>query len=178
MLFLLQPMKVEVLHRQPHSTPCLSAEGGELGTTVRDDATGQSSPLSRRGSRSSIEMLSLVAQELLLTEQTYVSELQSVLNHYVAPFDTANPQTPLLPDSLRRRKDELFGNLPDICRFHSETFSADLRRAGADVDAVAKCFLTRRDCFYRLYNEYCRNKAKSDALRLQLTETCPYFLVS
>uniref|UniRef100_A0A8C1T396 MCF.2 cell line derived transforming sequence a n=1 Tax=Cyprinus carpio TaxID=7962 RepID=A0A8C1T396_CYPCA len=113
-----------------------------------------------------------VMKELIETERIYVEELLAVLLGYRAEMD--NPSlAPLLPTSLRNKRDVLFGNLPDIYNFHSSVFLQDLESCLESPEAVGACFLERKEHFH-LYECYCQNKPRSDSLWRQFSD-CPFF---
>uniref|UniRef100_A0AAY5F363 MCF.2 cell line derived transforming sequence a n=1 Tax=Electrophorus electricus TaxID=8005 RepID=A0AAY5F363_ELEEL len=119
------------------------------------------SPFSRR-----------VMKELIETERTYVEELLAVLLGYRAEMD--NPSlSPLLPISLRNKRDILFGNMPDIYNFHSRVFLQDLESCLDTPEAVGARFLARKENF-QVYECYCQNKPRSESLWGQFSD-CAFF---
>ncbi|VDN45663.1 unnamed protein product [Gongylonema pulchrum] len=58
-------------------------------------------------------LLNFVIAELLNTEQSYVRELQSIVDFYMRPFD-APENEPLIASHLRDRSEIIFGNIPDL----------------------------------------------------------------
>ncbi|XP_055033962.2 proto-oncogene DBL isoform X1 [Misgurnus anguillicaudatus] len=143
--------KIEVIHdyQTPNSPPyCID---GEEGTEL----------LKRH-----------VMNELIETERIYVEELLAVLLGYRAEMD--NPTLALLlPTNLRNKRDVLFGNLPDIYNFHSSVFLQNLESCLETPEAVGACFLEQKEHFH-LYECYCQNKSRSDALWRQFSD-CPFF---
>ncbi|KRY55418.1 Puratrophin-1 [Trichinella britovi] len=108
---------------------------------------------------------SMVADELLQTEQNYVSSLQYVIENYL-PELLRND----LPNQLRGQRSIIFGNIEKIYDFHLNEFLPDLRSTLSQPAnnlriglAIAKCFLKHRTKF-GLYAFYNMNKPKSDAL--------------
>ncbi|KRZ78766.1 Puratrophin-1, partial [Trichinella papuae] len=108
---------------------------------------------------------SMVADELLQTEQNYVSSLQYVIENYL-PELLRND----LPNQLRGQRLIIFGNIEKIYDFHLNEFLPDLRSTLSQPAnnsriglAIAKCFLKHRTKF-GLYAFYNMNKPKSDAL--------------
>ncbi|KRX20512.1 Puratrophin-1, partial [Trichinella nelsoni] len=108
---------------------------------------------------------SMVADELLQTEQNYVSSLQYVIENYL-PELLRND----LPNQLRGQRSIIFGNIEKIYDFHLNEFLPDLRSTLSQPAnnlriglAIAKCFLKYRTKF-GLYAFYNMNKPKSDAL--------------
>ncbi|TRY99252.1 hypothetical protein DNTS_022814 [Danionella cerebrum] len=110
-----------------------------------------------------------VMKELIETERIYVEELLSVLLGYRAEMD--NPAlSNVLPSVLRNKKEELFGNLPEIYRFHSRIFLQDLESCLETPERVGARFLARKENF-QVYECYCQNKPRSDALWRQCSDS-------
>uniref|UniRef100_A0A671RJH6 MCF.2 cell line derived transforming sequence b n=1 Tax=Sinocyclocheilus anshuiensis TaxID=1608454 RepID=A0A671RJH6_9TELE len=110
-----------------------------------------------------------VMKELIETERIYVDELLSVLLGYRAEMD--NPSlSNILPSVLRNKKEELFGNLPEIYKFHSRIFLQDLESCLETPERVGACFLERKENF-QVYEHYCQNKPRSDALWRQCSDS-------
>ncbi|XP_059394785.1 proto-oncogene DBL-like isoform X1 [Carassius carassius] len=110
-----------------------------------------------------------VMKELIETERIYVDELLSVLLGYRAEMD--NPSlSNILPSVLRNKKEELFGNLPEIYKFHSRIFLQDLESCLESPERVGARFLERKENF-QVYERYCRNKPRSDALWRQCSDS-------
>ncbi|XP_056592277.1 proto-oncogene DBL isoform X2 [Triplophysa dalaica] len=105
-----------------------------------------------------------VMKELIETERIYVEELLSVLLGYRAEMD--NPSlSNILPSVLQNKKEELFGNLPEIYKFHSRIFLQDLENCLEAPERVGAHFLAR------VYERYCQNKPRSDALWRQCSDS-------
>ncbi|XP_061607836.1 proto-oncogene DBL-like isoform X2 [Phyllopteryx taeniolatus] len=83
-----------------------------------------------------------IMKELISTEKIYVEELLAVLLGYRAEMEDPS-MCDLLPSLLRSHKDVLFGNMPQIYRFHSGTFLQDLQRCLDTPERVGQCFLQR-----------------------------------
>ncbi|RXN06874.1 proto-oncogene DBL-like isoform X2 [Labeo rohita] len=110
-----------------------------------------------------------VMKELIETERIYVDELLSVLLGYRAEMD--NPSlSNILPSVLRNKKEELFGNLPEIYKFHSRIFLQDLESCLEAPERVGARFLERKENF-QVYERYCQNKPRSDALWRQCSDS-------
>ncbi|XP_016423394.1 guanine nucleotide exchange factor DBS-like [Sinocyclocheilus rhinocerous] len=139
---------------------------------IHDYQTASSLPYSIDGEDGTDLLKRHVMKELIETERIYVEELLAVLLGYRAEMD--NPSlAPLLPTSLRNKRDVLFGNLPDIYNFHSSVFLQDLESCMESPEAVGACFLERKDHFH-LYECYCQNKPRSDSLWRQFSD-CLFF---
>uniref|UniRef100_A0A3B5A0C5 MCF.2 cell line derived transforming sequence n=1 Tax=Stegastes partitus TaxID=144197 RepID=A0A3B5A0C5_9TELE len=145
------PRKIEVIHDYQESRSCVSYS-----------LDGDDSP----------DLLKHVMRELIETERIYVEELLSVLlQGYRAEMD--NPAlSGLLPPILRSKRDILFGNMPEIYNFHS-VFLQDLEGCLEAPEGVGACFLERKESF-QMYECYCQNKLRSDALWRQFSD-CGFF---
>uniref|UniRef100_A0AAQ4NWX3 MCF.2 cell line derived transforming sequence n=1 Tax=Gasterosteus aculeatus aculeatus TaxID=481459 RepID=A0AAQ4NWX3_GASAC len=113
-----------------------------------------------------------VMRELIETERIYVEELLSVLLGYRAEMDSPS-LSGLLPAILRSKRNVLFGNTPEIYNFHSRVFLQDLEGCLEAPESVGACFLKRKESF-QMYECYCQNKPRSDALWKQFSD-CSFF---
>ncbi|XP_075058300.1 putative guanine nucleotide exchange factor MCF2L2 isoform X2 [Mixophyes fleayi] len=110
-----------------------------------------------------------IINELMETERVYVEELQSIIEGYASSLD--NPEmNPLIPVVLQNSKDVLFGNLPEIYEFHKSTFLKELEKCTENADSLGRCFLKRKEDL-QIYEKYCQNKPKSEALWRQCAES-------
>ncbi|XP_019620399.1 PREDICTED: guanine nucleotide exchange factor DBS-like isoform X2 [Branchiostoma belcheri] len=104
-----------------------------------------------------------VMNELLDTEQIYVSELYDILEGYYKQFD--NPELAhLIPPILHGKRSVLFGNLDEIYNFHNEVFLVLLENHRDRPALVGRCFVERQEDL-QMYSKYCQNKTRSEALR-------------
>ncbi|XP_077434420.1 proto-oncogene DBL isoform X2 [Vanacampus margaritifer] len=144
--------KIEVIHDYQESRSCVSY-----------GVEGEDSPdvLKRH-----------VMRELIETERIYVEELLSVLLGYKAEMEKPLLAA-LLPPVLHAKRGVLFGNMPDIYNFHSSVFLQDLEGCLDTPEGVGLCFLARKENF-QMYECYCQNKPRSDALWRQFSD-CPFF---
>lgn len=83
-----------------------------------------------------------VLAELLETERIYVIELGSILKGYKMEAFSEEMQ-PIIPLGFTEKLDVIFGNLEEICSFHSSIFLKDLENCISSVDLVALCFVQR-----------------------------------
>ncbi|KAM9317319.1 putative guanine nucleotide exchange factor MCF2L2 [Gastrophryne carolinensis] len=110
-----------------------------------------------------------IINELIETERVYVEELQSILEGYASSWE--NPEiNPLIPVVLQSSKDVLFGNLQEIYEFHKRTFLKELEKCTEDTDSLGRCFLKRKEDL-QMYEKYCQNKPRSEALWRQCAES-------
>ncbi|XP_067896258.1 guanine nucleotide exchange factor DBS isoform X4 [Heterodontus francisci] len=113
-----------------------------------------------------------VMNELIETERAYVEELLCVLEGYAAEME--NPlMIPFIPVVLQKKKDVLFGNMPEIYDFHSRIFLRDLENYLDCPELVGRCFLERMEDL-QIYECYCRNKPRSESLWRQCSD-CIFF---
>lgn len=98
-----------------------------------------------------------VVQEILETERTYVQDLKSIVEDYLACI---RDQTKL-PLGAEDR-DALFGNIQDIYHFNSELLQ-DLENCENDPVAIAECFVSKSEEFH-IYTQYCTNYPRSVAV--------------
>uniref|UniRef100_A0A4W5QK87 MCF.2 cell line derived transforming sequence n=1 Tax=Hucho hucho TaxID=62062 RepID=A0A4W5QK87_9TELE len=162
-----------VAPRPEHSPRCKSPLFSPKHSTCNDhengiSLTGASLTLSLSLSLSLCILLTVlcvfrhIIKELIETERIYVEELLSVLLGYRAEMD--NPAlSNLLPSVLRSKKEVLFGNMPEIYKFHSRTFLQDLEGCLETPERVGACFLQRKEKF-QVYERYCQNKPHSELL--------------
>ncbi|XP_014051514.2 proto-oncogene DBL isoform X2 [Salmo salar] len=136
------PRKIEVMHDYEENRNSLS--------------------YGQEGEESPDQLKRHIIKELIETERIYVEELLSVLLGYRAEMD--NPVlSNLLPSVLRSKKEVLFGNMPEIYKFHSRTFLQDLEGCLETPERVGACFLQRKEKF-QVYERYCQNKPHSELL--------------
>ncbi|KAM8954399.1 putative guanine nucleotide exchange factor MCF2L2 isoform 3-T3 [Pelodytes ibericus] len=110
-----------------------------------------------------------IINELIETERVYVEELQSIIEGYSSSVD--NPEmNSLVPAALQNNKDILFGNLPEIYEFHKRIFLKELEKCTENTDSLGRCFLKRKEDL-QIYEKYCQNKPRSEALWRQCGES-------
>uniref|UniRef100_A0A8C4QP17 Guanine nucleotide exchange factor DBS-like n=1 Tax=Eptatretus burgeri TaxID=7764 RepID=A0A8C4QP17_EPTBU len=118
--------------------------------------------MSGDGQDSIIKRRRHIMKELTETERVYVEELNSIIEGYVMAFE--NPSlAQLIPVDLQQKKDQLFGNLPEIYTFHSRVFLKELEAYVDDPELLGRCFLQRKEDF-QMYEKYCHNKLCSEAV--------------
>eukprot|EP00053_Salpingoeca_punica_P003190 m.41666 g.41666 ORF g.41666 m.41666 type:complete len:798 (+) comp12033_c0_seq1:399-2792(+) len=85
-------------------------------------------------------------EELLATEETYVSSLDAVTQGYVEQ----------IPENILSDEEKLvvFCNVPELLDFHRQLHRA-MRQAGDDVTQIAKTFVDLSEDFLELYSQYC-----------------------
>ncbi|PVD18636.1 hypothetical protein C0Q70_21186 [Pomacea canaliculata] len=114
-----------------------------------------------------------VMNELIDTEKVYVAELQEILEGYYNEMDNRASQH-LIPDELAGQKNILFGNLVQIYKFHKDQFLQELQDCRDMPAKVGKCFVNRKEEF-QMYSIYCQNKPRSEALRMRVGDSNPFF---
>ncbi|GMT32832.1 hypothetical protein PFISCL1PPCAC_24129, partial [Pristionchus fissidentatus] len=126
-------------------------------------------------STASATMEECVIHELVSTERSYVSELESIIEHYLLPLERQDLQAQLHP-SLRGRSELIFGNLREIVSLHSRFVLPDLLAAGSSPSMVSRAILAHRHLFVDLYTKYCQHKQANDGLRKQLSDSSSLLL--
>ncbi|XP_053315197.1 probable guanine nucleotide exchange factor MCF2L2 [Spea bombifrons] len=110
-----------------------------------------------------------IINELIETERVYVEELRSIIEGYASSLD--NPEMiAVVPPALQTNKDILFGNLPEIYEFHKRIFLKELENCTENTDSLGRCFLKRKEDL-QIYEKYCQNKPRSEALWRQCGES-------
>uniref|UniRef100_A0A3Q2CX51 DH domain-containing protein n=1 Tax=Cyprinodon variegatus TaxID=28743 RepID=A0A3Q2CX51_CYPVA len=79
----------------------------------------------------------------------------------------------LIPPSLENKKEQLFGNLPEIYDFHNKTFLMELENCAENPELVGTCFLKRKEEL-QVYEKYCQNKPRSEVVWRQCGDS-PFF---
>ncbi|XP_058235074.1 pleckstrin homology domain-containing family G member 3 isoform X8 [Hemibagrus wyckioides] len=103
-----------------------------------------------------ISYLDRVVMEIMETEHTYVRDLHSIVEGYLAHIiDTAD--LPIIPEQVCA----LFGNIEVIYEFNSELLQ-ELDLCKNDPVAIARCFVLKRD-YFEIYTQYCTNYPNSVA---------------
>ncbi|XP_030072097.1 putative guanine nucleotide exchange factor MCF2L2 [Microcaecilia unicolor] len=144
-------IKIEVMHE--------ASQGGSNRILVMSESDENLS--SRR---------SHIINELIETERVYVEELQSIIEGYISELE--NPDmVHLIPTTLQNRKGVLFGNLPEIYEFHNRIFLKELENCTENPDSLGRCFLKRVKRGSSIYEKYCQNKPRSEALWRQCGES-------
>jgi len=81
-------------------------------------------------------VLSLVMQELLQTEKDYIRALNYVVDNYIPEI-----LSEAVPQPLRGKKNVVFGNLHNICKFHTELFLREIESCMPSPFQLGACFL-------------------------------------
>ncbi|XP_045572849.1 proto-oncogene DBL isoform X4 [Salmo salar] len=156
--------KLSAMQRMIHNRQACLRKLADIQIEVMHDYEENRNSLSygQEGEESPDQLKRHIIKELIETERIYVEELLSVLLGYRAEMD--NPVlSNLLPSVLRSKKEVLFGNMPEIYKFHSRTFLQDLEGCLETPERVGACFLQRKEKF-QVYERYCQNKPHSELL--------------
>ncbi|MCP9256959.1 RhoGEF domain-containing protein [Dirofilaria immitis] len=103
-----QTRQIEVLHGS-HEDGFTCGKNTEYGSG--NGSNGISNAIT--GSDQPTSLLNFAISELVNTEQSYVRELQSIVDFYIRPFEAPENEH-LIVSHLRDRSDILFGNIPDL----------------------------------------------------------------
>ena len=96
--------------------------------------------------------------EMIDTEKSYVRALRSIIDAYLPEMLRDD-----VPQSLRGKRNTVFGNIENIYEFHSQHFLAELEACRTNPYQICYCFLNHEEQFY-LYALYNKNKPKADQL--------------
>ena len=103
--------------------------------------------------------------ELLQTEQVYIRDLQRCQATYLSEMMTSSGVEEK-PAGLLDKEAVVFGNIQDICEFHSDVFLRQLVQCQRPAD-VGRCFVAWAEKFGVYYVSYCQNKPASNRLLQQ-----------
>ncbi|XP_038158982.1 guanine nucleotide exchange factor DBS isoform X2 [Cyprinodon tularosa] len=146
-------IKIEVMHEE--------SQGGSTHVVVSNE---REETLSNRRRH--------IMTELIESERIYVEELHSIMEGYVAELNNSE-LSHLIPPSLENKKEQLFGNLPEIYDFHNKTFLMELENCAENPELVGTCFLKRKEEL-QVYEKYCQNKPRSEVVWRQCGDS-PFF---
>ncbi|XP_046859404.1 kalirin-like isoform X4 [Xenia sp. Carnegie-2017] len=99
-----------------------------------------------------------VIKELIQTEQDYVKDLQAVVEGYIPEMSKED-----VPDELKGKEREIFGNLRQIFEWHKSFFSKELEKCEDAPEKIANVFL-KASKRLEMYIHYCQKKPKSEGL--------------
>lgn len=102
---------------------------------------------------------SLAIEELISTEEEYVKSLNYIIEHYYPLMNQLDD----VPQALRGKRGVVFGNVENICDFHTGQFLEALQDCQDDPGRVAEVFIQHRESF-SMYALYSKNKPRSDEL--------------
>lgn len=89
------------------------------------------------GKRKSARRKELIIKELLTTEETYVQDLTSCIDHYLNGMLSSES----IPTGIKGRKDIIFSNIVEIRDFHRNVFLKELEKYKLLPEDVGHCFL-------------------------------------
>uniref|UniRef100_A0A4W3IF19 Obscurin n=2 Tax=Callorhinchus milii TaxID=7868 RepID=A0A4W3IF19_CALMI len=101
--------------------------------------------------------LYLFVQDLIISEEEYVRDMQFFVKHHVKHTETS-PDVPL---SVANVKGAIFRNVNEIADFHYSTFLNDLRQCQTDDD-IALCFIKNNDGFDK-YLQYLVGRVQAES---------------
>ncbi|XP_064495791.1 obscurin [Pseudopipra pipra] len=102
--------------------------------------------------------LSVLIQELLISEEDYIQDLQFLLTHHLKYTETC----PNVPGAVASQKSTIFRNIDDIGHFHSSVFLRSLQGCDTDDD-VAMCFIKHEAEFNR-YIQYLVGRVQAESV--------------
>jgi len=100
-----------------------------------------------------------VLEELLQTEEAYVSDLKLIVEKCRPRF-----VSDLLPNSLKGKEGIIFSNIHEIEKFHKGYLLPKLREGQGDIDGTAQILMESVDKMAAIYVPYCTDKTASEEL--------------
>ncbi|KAL5254575.1 hypothetical protein ACHWQZ_G014129 [Mnemiopsis leidyi] len=102
-----------------------------------------------------LKKIKYIVEELIMTEKTYMQDLQDIVMGYMAPMELCDDL--FEPSTVK----DIFINIKPIGDFHLN-FLEKLDEYKKDLDLLANCFLTKEsEEGFALYNEFCRKVPRS-----------------
>ncbi|XP_059694276.1 obscurin isoform X5 [Haemorhous mexicanus] len=102
--------------------------------------------------------LSVLIQELLISEEDYIQDLQFLQTHHLRYTETC----PSVPGAVASQKSTIFRNIDDIGRFHSSVFLRSLQGCDTDDD-VAMCFI-KHEAEFNKYIQYLVGRVQAESI--------------
>ncbi|XP_010131919.1 PREDICTED: obscurin-like [Buceros rhinoceros silvestris] len=102
--------------------------------------------------------LSVLIQELLISEEDYIQDLQFLQTHHLKFIETC----PNVPGAVASQKSTIFRNIDDIGRFHSSVFLQGLQKCDTDDD-VAMCFI-KHEAEFNKYIQFLVGRVQAESI--------------
>ncbi|XP_021244944.1 obscurin isoform X10 [Numida meleagris] len=102
--------------------------------------------------------LSVLIQELLISEEDYIQDLQFLQTHHLRYTETC----PSVPGVIASQKSTIFRNIDDIARFHSSVFLRSLQKCDTDDD-VAMSFI-KHEAEFNKYIQYLVGRVQAESI--------------
>uniref|UniRef100_A0A8C0EE14 Obscurin n=1 Tax=Bubo bubo TaxID=30461 RepID=A0A8C0EE14_BUBBB len=102
--------------------------------------------------------LSVLIQELLISEEDYIQDLQFLQTHHLKYTETC----PSVPGAVASQKSTIFRNIDDIARFHSSVFLRGVQKCDTDDD-VAMCFI-KHEAEFNKYIQYLVGRVQAESI--------------
>ena len=90
--------------------------------------------------------LQLIISELIATERDYITALQFIIDNYLPQIVRDD-----VPQSLRGKRNLVFGNIENIYAFHSQFFLRELEACERHPLGIGTCFLNHEQVNWRSY---------------------------
>ncbi|XP_050565252.1 LOW QUALITY PROTEIN: obscurin [Cygnus atratus] len=102
--------------------------------------------------------LSVLIQELLISEEDYIQDLQFLQTHHLKYTEVC----PNVPGAVASQKSTIFRNIDDIAHFHSSVFLRGLQKCDTDDD-VAMCFI-KHEAEFDKYIQYLVGRVQAESI--------------
>ncbi|XP_028393138.1 triple functional domain protein-like isoform X5 [Dendronephthya gigantea] len=106
-----------------------------------------------------------VIKELIQTEQDYVTDLESVVEGYIPELSKDD-----VPEELKGKEREIFGNMRQILEWHKSFFCKELEKCEDAPERIGTVFLKAAKRL-EMYIHYCQKKPKSEGLVREFEDT-------
>ncbi|XP_013401857.1 uncharacterized protein LOC106167598 isoform X3 [Lingula anatina] len=128
----------------------LNESSSTLNTNGKDTSRTSLSQTPPPCSPSKLSYIDRVVDEVLETENTYVDDLQSIIQGYLGYFKES-ADIELKEEDLAA----MFGNIEEIYHFNSQLLE-QLKKSERDPVHIAQCFVNNNQGF-EIYSQYCTN---------------------
>ncbi|KAL3119628.1 hypothetical protein niasHT_006714 [Heterodera trifolii] len=154
-----QPSTSEMAIELNNNNACASTEEATSSSPNAANLTDTPSGEAMSGEESARLKRSYVLQELVESERTYVQDLASISDGYIASLREME-----LSDEDREKVKIIFANIEQILDFHKTFFLKEIEKSLNDYEASGNSFIKYERRLHTFYVKYCQNKPKSDFL--------------
>uniref|UniRef100_A0A6I8PGU4 non-specific serine/threonine protein kinase n=1 Tax=Ornithorhynchus anatinus TaxID=9258 RepID=A0A6I8PGU4_ORNAN len=99
-----------------------------------------------------------VLNELVQTEKDYVKDLGTVVQGFRQRMEEKG-----VPEAMRGKEKIIFGNIHQLCDWHTDFFLAELEKCIQEPERLARLFI-KHERRLHMYVWYCQNKPRSEHL--------------
>ncbi|KAI9138179.1 Dbl homology domain-containing protein [Paraphysoderma sedebokerense] len=138
-------------------------ENGDAGQVIDEPKTTEEEEEEKRKKKlkkqENIQRRHKIVAEILSTEQTYISELDKLVQIYLNPLESAPSPSLLTSDEIRF----VFSNIRSILQFHQDYFYKGLQKVTDLAEqSIGKVFV-EHGAFFKMYSVYINNFDKANS---------------